>query len=83
MQVPLMDDANIMPLLISNSNHWWNKVKACYPPHVYHILDYGHKEGLAYLPRILEFGTSTERLAYSNLLDAAGYMIIAQAQARC
>lgn len=83
MQVCLIDDCNIVPLLIDNANYWWNNVKAYYPSHVQTLLDDEHMQSLKCISRVLEFGTEAERLAYCNLIDAIAHKVIARVQALC
>lgn len=78
-----MDDANIVPLLISNVNYIWTAEKSRYPAHVQFLLDKGHTRDLERVREITQYPTLDERRAYCNLIDAEGYMTVVRARSLC
>lgn len=82
-QVHLMDDANIIPLMNDNANHWWNKWKRIFPSHVQYLLEQGHDYALQGISHTSCYKTLDVRRRYCEQLDAHGWSVIKRAFDSC
>jgi hypothetical protein len=73
-----MDDANIVPLLVSNTTYWWNSRKSFMSLRMHHMMDVARDYLIGKCSYITQYKTLMERESYCNFLDTEGYQILGQ-----